>query len=193
MTQMPGKTALDSTTAIRYLNGDPAVVAKVISLPTIVLPVIVANVLLITAETYSKFINSRDRSVRTIFGDGAAATLIGSLESETELIGPFNGLRSGRVNEILMLRETPKEGKMMELTMRLSDEIVEELKQICSYLNILPEELIKQSITEYLQRWKFKTESEFEATGCGMWAGRTDMEDSVQWVSKLREQEWNRS
>jgi len=47
------------------------------------------NVLLITAETYSKFINPRDRSVRTIFGDGAAATLITAVESETELIGPF--------------------------------------------------------------------------------------------------------
>ena len=47
------------------------------------------NVLLITAETYSKFINPRDRSVRTIFGDGAAATLITAVESQTELIGPF--------------------------------------------------------------------------------------------------------
>ena len=33
------------------------------------------NVLLITAETYSKFIHPKDKSVRTIFGDGAAATL----------------------------------------------------------------------------------------------------------------------
>jgi 3-oxoacyl-[acyl-carrier-protein] synthase-3 len=48
-----------------------------------------ANVLLITAETYSKFINPRDRSVRTIFGDGAAATLVGSVEAERALIGPF--------------------------------------------------------------------------------------------------------
>jgi len=48
-----------------------------------------ANVLLITAETYSKFINRRDRSVRTIFGDGAAATLLTAVESERELIGPF--------------------------------------------------------------------------------------------------------
>jgi 3-oxoacyl-[acyl-carrier-protein] synthase-3 len=47
------------------------------------------NVLLITAETYSKFINSRDRSVRTIFGDGAAATWVGLTEAETDLIGPF--------------------------------------------------------------------------------------------------------
>jgi 3-oxoacyl-[acyl-carrier-protein] synthase-3 len=35
-----------------------------------------SNVLLLTAETYSKFLHPRDRSVRTIFGDAAAATLI---------------------------------------------------------------------------------------------------------------------
>ena len=32
--------------------------------------------LLITAETYSKYISPDDRSLRTIFGDGAAATLV---------------------------------------------------------------------------------------------------------------------
>jgi len=47
------------------------------------------NVLLITAETYSKFLNSQDRSVRTIFGDGAAATLVSGVESDEELLGPF--------------------------------------------------------------------------------------------------------
>jgi len=34
------------------------------------------RVLLITAETYSKYIHPEDRSLRTIFGDAAAATLI---------------------------------------------------------------------------------------------------------------------
>ena len=34
------------------------------------------NVLLITAETYSKFIDPNDRSLRSIFGDAAAATLV---------------------------------------------------------------------------------------------------------------------
>lgn len=34
------------------------------------------NVLLITAETYSKFIHDEDKSNRTIFGDAASATLI---------------------------------------------------------------------------------------------------------------------
>jgi len=50
---------------------------------------IAANVLLITADTYTKFINVRDRSVRTLFGDGAAATLVGSVKADRDLIGPF--------------------------------------------------------------------------------------------------------
>jgi len=35
-----------------------------------------STVLLVTADTYSKYINPADRSTRLIFGDGAAATLI---------------------------------------------------------------------------------------------------------------------
>ena len=34
------------------------------------------RILLVTAETYSKYIAPEDRSLRTIFGDGAAATLV---------------------------------------------------------------------------------------------------------------------
>jgi len=37
---------------------------------------IASHILLITSETYSKFINHRDKSNKTIFGDGASATLI---------------------------------------------------------------------------------------------------------------------
>lgn len=47
------------------------------------------NVLLITAETYSKHINKKDRSTRTIFGDGAAATLISAIAQNEECIGPM--------------------------------------------------------------------------------------------------------
>lgn len=47
------------------------------------------NVLLITSDTYSKYINASDRSVRTIFGDGASATLITSEELSNDSIGPF--------------------------------------------------------------------------------------------------------
>ena len=47
------------------------------------------NVLLLTAETYSKLINRRDRSVRTVFGDAAAATLVRGVESDEPFLGPF--------------------------------------------------------------------------------------------------------
>lgn len=47
------------------------------------------NVLLITSETYTKHINARDKSTRTIFGDGAAATLLCAESSEGFGIGEF--------------------------------------------------------------------------------------------------------
>lgn len=48
------------------------------------------NVVLLTADTYSKFIHPQDKSVRTLFGDGAAATLIQPAEpGSTAAIGPF--------------------------------------------------------------------------------------------------------
>jgi len=48
-----------------------------------------SNVLLLTAETYSKFIHPHDRSVRTIFGDAAAATLVSVMDADAAQIGPF--------------------------------------------------------------------------------------------------------
>lgn len=47
---------------------------------------IAKRVLFITAETYSKYIDADDRSLRTIFGDGAAATLL-EASSEPTLDG----------------------------------------------------------------------------------------------------------
>jgi 3-oxoacyl-[acyl-carrier-protein] synthase III len=47
------------------------------------------NVLLVTTDTYSKLIHPRDRTVRALFGDGAAATLIGADQADEALIGPF--------------------------------------------------------------------------------------------------------
>ncbi len=40
------------------------------------------NVLLVTAETYSKFIHPKDKTNRSIFGDAAAATLISKTEED---------------------------------------------------------------------------------------------------------------
>jgi len=46
-------------------------------------------ILLLTTDTYTKHIHPQDRSVRTIFGDGAAATLVVATETDEEPIGPF--------------------------------------------------------------------------------------------------------
>jgi len=48
-----------------------------------------SRVLLVTADTYSKYIHRADKSVRTLFGDGAAATLIEATPEGHGSIGPF--------------------------------------------------------------------------------------------------------
>lgn len=46
-------------------------------------------VLVLTADTYSKFINPLDKSVRTLFGDAATATAVVQADVEYQSIGPF--------------------------------------------------------------------------------------------------------
>lgn len=58
------------------------------------------NVLLICSETYSKHINRLDKSTRTIFGDGAAATLVGTGGMR---IGEFDFGTDGSGSELLKI------------------------------------------------------------------------------------------
>ena len=51
---MPGEIALDSNTAIRYLNGDPVVVFNVTSRRGVTLPLIVVGELLFGAENSAR-------------------------------------------------------------------------------------------------------------------------------------------
>ncbi len=48
-----------------------------------------SNVLLITADTVTRYIHPQDKSVRLLFGDAAAATLLRAAESDEPPIGPF--------------------------------------------------------------------------------------------------------
>jgi 3-oxoacyl-[acyl-carrier-protein] synthase-3 len=50
---------------------------------------VAGNLLLITADTYTKLLHPSDFGVRAVFGDGAAATLIRGVDSDHEAIGPF--------------------------------------------------------------------------------------------------------
>lgn len=60
------------------------------------------NVLLLTAETYTKYIHPRDKSNRTIFADGAAACLVG-MDGFAE-IGNFTMGTDGKGAENLIVR-----------------------------------------------------------------------------------------
>ena len=49
----------------------------------------VQNVLLLTAETYSKYINEQDHSVKPLFGDGATATFIEGVDTDVPGLDGF--------------------------------------------------------------------------------------------------------
>jgi 3-oxoacyl-[acyl-carrier-protein] synthase-3 len=61
------------------------------------------RILFITAETYTKYIHPTDRSLRTIFGDGAAATLIEAAAAPS--LGGFVFGTDGRGADTLMVAE----------------------------------------------------------------------------------------
>jgi 3-oxoacyl-[acyl-carrier-protein] synthase-3 len=68
-----------------------------------------SNVLLITAETYSKFIRPNDLNVRTLFGDGATATLIrrdAGGNRATPSIGPLLFGTDGSGADNLIVRQS---------------------------------------------------------------------------------------
>lgn len=62
------------------------------------------NVLLITSETYSKFIHPEDKSNRTIFGDAASASIISSEATEGFEIQDFVFGTDGSGGEHLMVK-----------------------------------------------------------------------------------------
>jgi 3-oxoacyl-[acyl-carrier-protein] synthase III len=63
-----------------------------------------STVLLVTADTYSKYIHAHDKSVRTLFGDGAAATLIRENgPDDVGTIGPFEfGTDGGGAHQLIV-------------------------------------------------------------------------------------------
>lgn len=81
---------------------------------------VASNILLITSETYSKFIHPKDKSNRTIFGDAAAATLIRADDGFAE-IGNFELGTDGKGGKNLIvkngaLRFPPTSAKGTDIT-----------------------------------------------------------------------------
>jgi tRNA(fMet)-specific endonuclease VapC len=63
---MSGEMALDSNTAIRFLNGDSAIVAKVTTLPSVALPLAVVGELLFGAENSARPLENLTRYLQFI-------------------------------------------------------------------------------------------------------------------------------
>lgn len=63
-----------------------------------------SQVLLLTGETYSKLLRPSDKSTRTLFGDAGSASIVSSVESSSERIGPFVYGSDGRGAGSLIVR-----------------------------------------------------------------------------------------
>ena len=91
------------------------------------------NVLLITADTYSKYIHPRDRTVRTLFGDGAAATLIGQSNGQPGQIGEFVIGSDGRGSRKLIV---PSGGARLPRSAATAEEAMDEIGCVRSKDNL---------------------------------------------------------
>ena len=60
---MSGEIALDTSVAVRFLNGDPEVVTRVLALPEIYLSSIVAGELLFGAENSTRALKKKGRPI----------------------------------------------------------------------------------------------------------------------------------
>lgn len=77
---------------------------------------------------------------------------------------------------------------MKQIVATLTDDQIHHLEELARQMSLTVEELVVQSIAAYLER--VQAALVFDPVGVGMWKDRPEMEDPVQWVSKLREQEW---
>ena len=81
------------------------------------------NVLLLTGETYSKYIHERDKIVRTIFGDAGTATLLRVSESGERTMGPFvYGTDGGGAEHIMVPAGGARQPRSAVTAMETEDE-----------------------------------------------------------------------
>jgi len=107
----------------------------------------VNNVLMLTADTYTKLIDPEDSSVVTLFGDGATATLIVPEEGKTESIGPCFFGTDGSKGDFLRCDFLGLKKKVEEQKYLLMNG-----PGILNFtLSKLPEEL-----NDYLNKYKFR-------------------------------------
>lgn len=89
------------------------------------------NVLLITSETYSKYISKSDKSNKTIFGDGASATIVSI--SGRGLIKEFSFGTDGKGANNLIVKEGARRFPLITVDQSTANRI--ETNKPCLYMN----------------------------------------------------------
>jgi 3-oxoacyl-[acyl-carrier-protein] synthase-3 len=79
------------------------------------------NVLLITAETYSKFMHPKDKSNRTIFGDAAASTFITASGEDEQILKFVFGTDGLGANNLIVKRGSLREKNNQKLNEEFVD------------------------------------------------------------------------
>jgi 3-oxoacyl-[acyl-carrier-protein] synthase-3 len=96
---------------------------------------IAKNILLITSETYSKFIHPKDKSNKTIFGDAAAATLITRDDGFAEILEFDLGTDGSGAENLIVKRGGIKFPKHATETGDVADEFGNITNQNNLYMN----------------------------------------------------------
>lgn len=102
------------------------------------------NVLLVTADTYSKIIHQSDKGNRTIFGDAATATLVS--DSGQYKIGEFTFGTDGSGAENLILKNSGMKGKTTPSTEILDDFLFMEGKKIFNFVIKYVPSVLKENL-----------------------------------------------
>ena len=122
------------------------------------------NILLVVADTITKHINEKDKSTRTLFGDGAAATLIHDDSSAGFGIGEFVFGTDGSGAQNLMI---PAGGMALPRSLETASETVDESGNVRSLNNLFMDgpaifnftlDRIPKAIEETLQKNKLAKE-----------------------------------
>ena len=110
------------------------------------------NVLLLTAETITKYINKKDRSSRLLFGDGASASLISNKpDGMKAVIGDFVFGTNGKGYKNIML---PFGGARNPISKATSDEFSDEYGNIRTNANFyINGDSVFYSLLKQLQHW----------------------------------------
>jgi 3-oxoacyl-[acyl-carrier-protein] synthase-3 len=81
-----------------------------------------SNVLLLTGETYSKYIHPRDRSVRVLFGDAATATVVSADKQGARIVSTEVGTDGSGCNNLIVPIGGARRRSSAELPVESCDE-----------------------------------------------------------------------